>query len=1212
MSSKRSRVSNISYGEEDTERLHHRTPDEEEEYLRESLALFDFSDPLPLKGKGILRVFYNNVNGMEVNNMIGEYIRQKQDKKKHSYITDIATQTKLDEIIRQMKNWEVDIVALAETCVAWEERIPRQVIKQISKVYDANACWVASSSSISVGNFLKPGGTGMLVMGNNTGRLIDRGADPGKMGRWSYTLLKGNCENKSLLIIVGYRTGNRTSPGGITTARSQQQTLLMKTGRKEKPHEAFITDLQQWLRTYTNDTMEILICLDANEQWGDEAQITSLATEFNLTNINKEMHLPASHPNMADLSRSTNIDFCLGSQLLVENITHATATPYDLRTLGDHRGVILDVNITALLGGETIKDDIKTRNLVMSNPKAVDKYLKFVDEKFQQQNIYERSRTLLKRVHQGHTDMENIMKKYEALDSEVHGICTKGEQRCKARWAGKYAWSPALANAIKEISYWRLRLKHESETIVLRKLGKELDIEYTILTRERIHNKIYECKKQLKEVQQKDRQHRQDHLLELAQIYAEQNNISTQTAITELMAHEDVKATFQQLRYHMKPDARSQLEKLWISVDDNGNHVKDASRRKVYSTGKEIHKALLKRNVAHLRQAANTPFAKGFMKNKLHWDGTGALSKDILTGDILNQRTFHRSMQLYLESIKVNDFRQLNVVRPTLTIEEYYSFWKKKRETTVTSPYGLHVGHYKAATHSIKILAVHRMLLLIPFLTGMVPIRWRRTVQTMLQKEPGAPWIHRLRIIELFDAQANAGFQIFVGRRMMHHAVTNNLLSEESFGSTPGKMAASALIQKVVAIDQLRLERRAGGIFDCDASGCYDRILPPLASVHLQALGIQQSIGTFLARLMFLSKRHVRTKHGVSKKNIGTTRKKRLYGIGQGNGGGPAMWISHLSVMFKALSAVCLGFAMTCVQSIKELATVGTGYVDDVTLGVSVPRDQPQTESRVHSHIKKTSQLWENLLFITGGKLELSKCFWVPITWYWKGGKPLMRKKQSRGKELLLRESETNNQCLIPKKIVKEVEKRLGVSSSCDGRWTKEFNHWVVFSRSFAQRLRSARLGRKIGYVAYHSLWIAKFRYSAPVLGFSKAQLSKIQQTIIGTCLSVAGYCSKLPRAVVFGPKTNGGMEWTNIRILSLYEKLKFIIGLVRLQDKVGQMIEAQLSWIQMFAGITIPVLESDKFISYLPIGWIQNVHQQLVESEVQVELCRLWIPQIQ
>ena len=111
--------------------------------------------------------------------------------------------------------------------------------------------------------------------------------------------------------------------------------------------------------------------------------------------------------------------------------------------------------------------------------------------------------------------------------------------------------------------------------------------------------------------------------------------------------------------------------------------------------------------------------------------------------------------------------------------------------------------------------------------------RWRKTVQIMLQKETNAPWIHRLRIIELFDAQVNAGFQIFIGRQMVKKAVTDSRLHEASYGSTPGCMALSALIQKVLIVDQQRIERRSGGIFDCNAPGCYERILPPLAAVHL-------------------------------------------------------------------------------------------------------------------------------------------------------------------------------------------------------------------------------------------------------------------------------------------------------------------------------------------------------------------------------------------
>ena len=103
----------------------------------------------------------------------------------------------------------------------------------------------------------------------------------------------------------------------------------------------------------------------------------------------------------------------------------------------------------------------------------------------------------------------------------------------------------------------------------------------------------------------------------------------------------------------------------------------------------------------------------------------------------------------------------------------------------------------------------------------------------------------------------------------------------------------------------------------------------------------------------------------------------------------------------------------------------------------------------------------------------------------------------------------------------------------------------------------------------YHSIWMAKFRYSAPVISFTTPQLNKIQQRIIGSCLSAAGYCNKLSRAVVYGTTWYGGMAWQNIHVVSMYEKLKMLIGLIRLQDTVGKMMELQLSWLQLHAGIS-------------------------------------------
>ena len=1186
--------------------------DETDLRLEKCLEIFDFSTPLPEKGPGIFRLFYNNCNGLAINNTIGVYLQQKKDKVKYNYITDINAPTKVDSLIRQMKIWDIDIVNLAEVCIAWEKQVPRQVVQQITKQYDCTGCWTVASSQIDLGGFIKPGGAGILAMSNVNGKIRDRGTDPWKMGRWAFNLFSGPKQGKQLLVVSGYRTGARTSTPGVKTAWSQQQTMLLQQARTEKPHEAFLVDLAKWLRTYKTESMEVMILLDANEQWGERSEITKFANRFRLKNLNEECQLPATHPNLANPARSTTIDYCLCSITVLQNIRYVASTPFDLDTLGDHRGMVIDINLPSILGDTSQTDEIKARKLVMSCPKAVERYLTLVEEKFHKQNIIKRSTKLLKRVMVGDTNQASIARHYEALDKEVFGICMKAEQKCKPKWAGPFEWSPKLTHAIKVLRYWRYRIKNLDETEYITVLGNQLNIKYTKLSKPTIQIMVNDSRQKLTEIQQNSRRYRQEHLEEVATNYAELNNLTKQQALIELLSHEESRTTFKTLRQRLKPFQRSGLKTLWESRDDNGEYTKDQVHKKTYTEAKEIHDTLLKRNAAHLSQASRTPFARGWLCKRLKWDGTGPLTEDILTGNILNERRFWESMQLYLESLQMNDITRMNIVRPTLSLEEYKLFWKKKRETTVTSPYGLHVGHYKAAINKLQILNVHRILLLIPFTTGIVPSRWRRTVQTMIEKEPGAPWIHRLRIIELFDAQANAGFQIFISRRMMHYAVKNNILEAESFGSNPGKMATSALIQKIVSIDQLRIERRAGGIFDCDASGCYDRILPPLASVHLQALGLHRSIGTFLGRLMYQAKRHVKTTHGVSENNIRTRKKRVLHGIGQGNGGGPAMWIAHLTVMFHALSSVCVGFAVQCVQGIQSMCTVGTGYVDDVTLGLSVPRDQPQTEHMIYKHIQRMSQLWEHLLYITGGRLELSKCFWIPISWKWTAGQPRLVSKKVLRRNLLLRESESRDLIEIPRKTGKDTEKRLGVWSSCDGRWNKEVNQWLAYSRDFSQRLRGYNLSRRTGDLAYHSVWISKFRYSASVIGYSSNQLSAIQSAIIGACLSVAGYNNKFPRAVVFGLPIYGGMGWENIVGLALYEKLKILIGSLRLYDNLGKMIHIQLTWLQVFAGCSVPILQSKLALPYLPVSWLTNIHTQLVEHDVQVELSSGWVPSIQ
>ena len=74
--------------------------------------------------------------------------------------------------------------------------------------------------------------------------------------------------------------------------------------------------------------------------------------------------------------------------------------------------------------------------------------------------------------------------------------------------------------------------------------------------------------------------------------------------------------------------------------------------------------------------------------------------------------------------------------------------------------------------------------------------------------------------------------------------------------------------------------------------------------------------------------------------------------IRQENGRGSAIWLAHLTIMFYAISSVCIGAALAAVEGNWTVTTVGTGYVNDVTLKMIVDESESQDKSVVCRKLK--------------------------------------------------------------------------------------------------------------------------------------------------------------------------------------------------------------------------------------------------------------------
>ncbi len=366
--------------------------------------------------------------------------------------------------------------------------------------------------------------------------------------------------------------------------------------------------------------MDIALFLDANERWTLTASILKLAEELALINLGTDggYDFPPSHPCITNSSRSTTIDYCLISPRILPCISYAGMTPFDLMTLGDHRGIILDIDLKKLLRDKQIPGvEGVVCNLITSNPIATTKYLDYTEKGFAHQRIFNRVNSLYFQWSHKTKNRWEVMKKYEQLDKEIFQICIKAEKKCKAATRGKSAWSPRLAAAIKKISYWRARVKYQSENNVVKKLGEETGIIYETISLDDAIRNIAKSREELEEIQKSSIKHRKDFLELCAEQYATENNISKANAVRELISHESVRTSFALLKDKISPTWTSQLHEVWVARNEHGNYIEDSTAKQVYETKESVHRQLLRRNRKHLSQAQQTPFAKGQWSKKL-------------------------------------------------------------------------------------------------------------------------------------------------------------------------------------------------------------------------------------------------------------------------------------------------------------------------------------------------------------------------------------------------------------------------------------------------------------------------------------------------------------------------------------------------------------------------------------------------------------------
>lgn len=436
----------------------------------------------------------------------------------------------------------------------------------------------------------------------------------------------------------------------------------------------------------------------------------------------------------------------------------------------------------------------------------------------------------------------------------------------------------------------------------------------------------------------------------------------------------------------------------------------------------------------------------------------------------------------------------------------------------------------------------------------------------MLQKDPGNPRIHRLRIIHLYEADYNLLLAV-KWRQALHLAEDSHLLNEGLYGSRPGRSAHDPVLIEVLQHEIYRMSMKPGINFDLDATSCYDRILACLASICSRRVGLSKNVAYVNAATLEQAHYHLKTKLGISTSSYTHCETHPVHGTGQGSGNSPTIWCFVCSALFDALQAQAHGATFTDYNNHTTLQLCITGFVDDCTQRANMFTAHVQpTGVHLIQLMQRDCQLWNDILWASGGALEQAKCSFHLVQTSWNAdGHPFLT---GGTQNLPLQLTHNGTTTATTQKTNYTSHKTLGCfinPAHCHNQT------WAVLQEkntSFATLLESNCFTRSEAWTFYSAIYLPSITYPLPLTPLSRIQCESLDSRFFRILLPRCGYNRNMASAVRYAPFHLGGAGYKQLYIeqgaLLLQHVFKYLNSP---QTQIGKLLYMTISWTQAFLG---------------------------------------------
>jgi hypothetical protein len=167
------------------------------------------------------------------------------------------------------------------------------------------------------------------------------------------------------------------------------------------------------------------------------------------------------------------------------------------------------------------------------------------------------------------------------------------------------------------------------------------------------------------------------------------------------------------------------------------------------------------------------------------------------------------------------------------------------------------------------------------------------------------------------------------------------------------------------------MQRITGAAMYNEAIACYDRIIENLSNISLLRERLPIHIAKLHAQTVQQSEYYIKHKLGIGSTTYSNNCPKPVYGAGQGSTDASARWRFISDALIKAYSKKANDAIIHGPTSNITTNNKISGFVDDTS---TLLKRHHSIAVFLQLLLKLDAQLWERLLYSTGGKLEISKC----------------------------------------------------------------------------------------------------------------------------------------------------------------------------------------------------------------------------------------------